>query len=144
MSKELETFLVLVHSSSSSFVQAFIKQCAWEELPLLNHDTVDVRVFLLQPDPAPGGQTNYGTQLQHVIDFHCVYEASELMKRAAFSLSRLPVQQRRLELERCMEVLNREMPPEVQPLSDEQIAKLSRWGEQPEFEPLPDEINEGD
>jgi hypothetical protein len=136
--EDQETFLIVLQDPSNGYVQAFLQTCRYEELPALNHDCWNLHVYLLMPEPQQAW-TGYGTQLAHVIDFKCVHAASQLTAHAAWHLSRLPVPQRRLELERIRRKLDQELI-EAKPLTEEEVQTIRRFGSSvPDFEPVPDD-----
>lgn len=104
--KTVETFLVIMQDHD--FVRACVKECPYEDLVGLRHETWPVHVFLLAPEPAPTW-TQYGTQLVHVQTFAPMYEATSHIERAIWLLSRMGPKQRLQELERIKTVIQAEM-----------------------------------
>ena len=127
MSSDQETFLIVQHSTSSQFVNAFIWQGTYEDLYKLQHDLWHLAVFLLAPDPSESPAA-LGSALQRVEDIRPTLRVTELLINAGYVLRQLPDKQRAAEVKRAVERLQLEAESslEVVQYPDTALGNLQR------------------
>lgn len=121
MSAETETFLVILTHEVTSSCQAFLWQGTYEEAYRLAHDSWNVSVFLLMPEPRQSW-SGYGQQLVNVCSLHSNMAAKAHAKMAAYELRRMSPEQRRKDLQwirQMIETESQDSNPQTYPSSRE-------------------------